>query len=223
VARVLGQVSGREEVVVAQESETRLPLEWVSRLEPFMHAPVLYIEPDLRGYGWYFPKRDFINIGVGCTQGSDGSLPRRRDALLAGLRASGRLPDGLPLEPFKGHAYAVRRQAPRRLSGRRFCLIGDAAGLARDLSGEGIGPAIRSGRLAAEAVTALIRHGTPLDGYARQIVARYGPGEIGWLRRKLSNFSDALARLGVRVVLGSESARRRIVFDSIFGMREVAP
>jgi len=223
VARALGQVSGREEVVVAQESETRLPLEWVRHLEPFMHAPELYLEPDLRGYGWYFPKRDFINIGVGCTQGGDGSLPRRRDALMASLRASGRLPEGIPLEPFKGHAYVVRRQAPRRLSGRRFCLIGDAAGLARDLSGEGIGPAIRSGRLAAEAVTALIREGTPLDGYARQIVARYGPGEIGWLRRKLANFPDALARVGVRVVLGSEAARRRIVFDSIFGMREVAP
>jgi flavin-dependent dehydrogenase len=209
--------------VVAQESETRLPLEWVRHLEPFMHAPELYLEPDLRGYGWYFPKRDFINIGVGCTQGGDGSLPRRRDALMASLRASGRLPEGIPLEPFKGHAYVVRRQAPRRLSGRRFCLIGDAAGLARDLSGEGIGPAIRSGRLAAEAVTALIREGTPLDGYARQIVARYGPGEIGWLRRKLANFPDALARVGVRVVLGSEAARRRIVFDSIFGMREVAP
>ncbi len=223
VARVLGQVSGREEVVVAQESETRLPPEWVSRLEPFLHAPELYLEPDLRGYGWYFPKRDFINIGVGCTQGGDGSLPGRRDALVAALRASGRLPDGLPIEPFKGHAYVVRRQAPRRLSGPRFCLIGDAAGLARDLSGEGIGPAIRSGRLAAEAVTALIRRGVPLDGYARQIVAHYGPGEPGWLQQKVASLPDALARLGVRVLLGSEAARRRIVFDSIFGMREVAP
>jgi flavin-dependent dehydrogenase len=95
--------------------------------------------------------------------------------------------------------------------------------LDRDLSGEGIGPAIRSGRLAALAVTALIREGAPLDGYARQIVARYGPGELGWLARKLSNLPDVLARLGVRMVLGSAAARRRIVFDSIFGMREVAP
>ncbi|MGH7300192.1 MAG: NAD(P)/FAD-dependent oxidoreductase, partial [Candidatus Rokuibacteriota bacterium] len=176
VARALGEVSEREEVVVAQESETRLPPEWALRLEPFLRAPELYVEPDLRGYGWYFPKRDFINIGVGCTQGGDGSLPRRRDALIASLRASGRLPDGMPIEPFKGHAYVVRRQAPRRLSGARFCLVGDAAGLARDMSGEGIGPAIRSGWLAAEAVTALLRHRTPLDGYARRIVARYGSG-----------------------------------------------
>ena len=117
VARALGQVSEREEVVVAQESETRLPPEWAQRLEPFLRAPELYVEPDLRGYGWYFPKRDFLNVGVGCTHGDDGSLPRRRDALIASLRASGRLPEGLPLAPFKGHAYVVRRQAPRRLHG----------------------------------------------------------------------------------------------------------
>jgi menaquinone-9 beta-reductase len=223
VARALGEVSEGEEVVVAQESETRLPAEWVERLGSFMRAPEIYVEPDLRGYGWFFPKRDFINIGVGCTQGDDGSLPRRRDAIMASLRASGRVPAGLPLAPFKGHAYVVRRQAPRRLVGPRFCLIGDAAGLARDLSGEGIGPAIRSGRIAAEAMAALVRSGAPLDGYARQIVARYGPGELGWLQRRLSSLPEAIARLGVRMVLGSERARRRIVFHSIFGMREVAP
>jgi geranylgeranyl reductase family protein len=223
VAKALGNVSERETVVVAQESETRLPPEWTGRLAPFMRAPELYVEGDLRGYGWYFPKQDFLNVGIGCTGGGDGSLPRRRDALVAALRASGRLPADLPLEPFKGHAYVVRRQAPRRLSGDRFCLVGDAAGLARDLSGEGIGPAIRSGMLAAEAVTARVRRGVAMDDYARRIVALYGRGEPGWLGRQLDRLPDTVGRLAVRLVLGSAAARRRIVFDSIFGMREVTP
>lgn len=221
VARALGDISEREEVVVAQESETRLPPEWAERLAPFLRAPELYVEPDLRGYGWYFPKQDYLNIGVGCTGGGDGTLPRRRDALVAALRASGRLPDGLRLEPFKGHAYVVRRQAPRRLAGERFCLVGDAAGLARDLSGEGIGPAIRSGRLAAEAVAALLRRGAPLAPYAERIAALYGPGEPTWIGRQLSRLPERAGRWVVRRVLGSGWARRRVVFDSIFGMREV--
>jgi geranylgeranyl reductase family protein len=221
VARALGEISEREQVVVAQESETRLGPEWMERLRPFLAAPELYVEPDLRGYGWFFPKQDFINIGVGCTGGNDKTLPRRRDALMDMLRASGRLPGDLPLEPFRGHAYVVRRQAPRRLSGPRFCLVGDAAGLARDLSGEGIGPAIRSGRLAADAVAAFIADGIPLDGYARQIVALYGHGEPGWLERQVGRLPQAAGRLLVRLVLGSRFFRRRVVFDSIFGMREV--
>jgi len=210
-------------VVVAQESETRLTPEWTEKLQAFMQAPELYVEPDLRGYGWFFPKQEFINVGIGCTGGNDGTLPKRREELVASLRTAGRLPAALPLEPFKGHACVVRRHAPRRLSGERFCLVGDAAGLARDLSGEGIGPAIRSGGLAALAVADFLRRGTPLDGYARRIVDLYGAGEPGWLARRITRLPDAVGRLAVRLILGSRLARRRIVFYSIFGMREVNP
>jgi geranylgeranyl reductase family protein len=220
VARALGEVSEREEIVVAQESETRLPPAWQARLRPFMDAPELYVEPDLRGYGWYFPKGDFLNVGIGCTGGSDGSLPRRRDALVTALRDSGRLPADVPLEPFRGHAYVVRRQAPRRLCGPRFCLVGDAAGLARDLSGEGIGPAVRSGIIAAEAVTAFLREGTPLAEYGRRVEALYGRGQPGWLGRRLAAVPVAAARAAVRLVLGLGLVRRRLVFDAIFGMKE---
>lgn len=222
VARDLGEVSEREEVVVAQESETRLAPERVAQLERFMGAPEIYVEPDLRGYGWYFPKQDFINIGIGCTGGADAGLLKRRDALVEMLRASGRLPADVAVEPFKGHAYVVRRQAPRRLSGPRFCLVGDAAGLARDLSGEGIGPAIRSGRLAADAVVTFLRDGAALRAYARQVIALYGRGEPGWLGRQMAKLPDALARMAVRRILGSGAARRRVVFGGIFGMREAA-
>jgi len=223
VARALGRISTREEAVVAQESETQLTSEQMAGLAPFMDAPELYVEPDLRGYGWYFPKRDWVNIGVGCTGGSDGSLPQRREALVQALRTSGRLPANLPIAPFKGHAYVVRRQAPRHIIGPRFCLVGDAAGLARDLSGEGIGPAIRSGRLAAEAVTAFLRRGASLEGYAREVVRLYGRGEPGWLGRRLASLPDAVARTAVRLVLGAGPVRRRIVFDTIFGMKEAVP
>jgi hypothetical protein len=141
---------------------------------------------------------------------------------MTALRDSGRLPADLPIAPFKGHAYVVRRQAPRQIIGSRFCLVGDAAGLARDLSGEGIGPAIRSGRLAAEAVAAFLRRGTPLDGYAREVVRLYGPGEPGWMGRRLARLPDAVTRAAVRFVLGAGAVRRRIVFDTIFGMKEAA-
>jgi geranylgeranyl reductase family protein len=222
VARALGEVSAREEVVIAQESETRLDPATIDALGAAWRAPELYVERDLRGYGWYFPKGDVLNVGIGCVAGPGADLPGRRDALLRALRVSGLLPAGVVLEPFRGHAYVVRRRAPRRLSGARFCLVGDAAGLARDLSGEGIGPAIRSGILAADAIEAHLREGTPLESYARAIVSRYGSGETGWMGRQLARIPDGWARALIRVVLGLDVTRRRVVLGAVFGMREVS-
>jgi geranylgeranyl reductase family protein len=222
VAKAWGEPSDDEEVVVAQESETRLPPERIAALGAHWEAPELYVEPDLTGYGWYFPKGDVLNIGIGCVAAAGIDLRGRRDALLQALRAAGRLPADLPLEPFRGHAYVVRRRAPRRLAGDGFCLVGDAAGLARDLSGEGIGPAIRSGLMAAAAVGEHLRHGTPLAAYARGIVQRYGAGEQGWLGRQLTKVPDVAARSLVRAVLANDRARRHLVFGRIFGMKEAS-
>jgi geranylgeranyl reductase family protein len=223
VAQAFGEVSRQEDVVIAQESETRLPPDRVEALGNAWRAPELYVEPDLKGYGWYFPKVDVLNVGIGCVSGPGVDLPRRRDALLQALRASGHLPPDLPLAPFRGHAYVVRRRAPRRLAGQGFCLVGDAAGLARDLSGEGIGPAIRSGILAAEAVEAYIRRGAGLDSYPPEIVRRYGPGEAGWLGKQLARIPDAVARMAVRVLLRTAATRRHVILGRIFGMQEVSP
>jgi flavin-dependent dehydrogenase len=153
-----------------------------------------YVEPDLKGYGWYFPKGDVLNVGIGCVAGPGVDLQRRRDELVEALHGSGHLPRDLHIEPFRGHAYVVRRRAPRRLAGDRFCLVGDAAGLARDLSGEGIGPAIRSGPLAARAVEAH-RSGARRSPRMHEIVRRVRIGR-NWAARppNLARFPD-----GVRV------------------------
>jgi geranylgeranyl reductase family protein len=220
VARALGEVSEEEEVVIAQESETRLPAA-AALLDDQLRVPELYVEPDLKGYGWLFPKQDVLNIGIGCVAGPGVDLRQRRHRLVEALRASGRLPAGVAIEPFRGHAYVVRRRAPRRLAGERFCLVGDAAGLARDFSGEGIGPAIRSGILAARAVEARLRRGVGLEAYAREIVRAYGTGEAGWLGRQLARLPEAVVRVLVRGLLGVRATRRHVVLGAVFGMREV--
>ena len=222
VAHALGEVSEHEEVVIAQESETALPSAMIATLGEAWRAPELYVERDLSGYGWYFPKGNFLNVGIGCVAGPSADLPGRRKALLDRLRTSGRLPDEVVLDPFKGHAYVVRRRAPRRLAGARFCLVGDAAGLARDLSGEGIGPAIRSGLLAADAIEAHLRNGASLAMYERAIVHRYGSGETGWVGRQLARVPDRWTRRLVRTVLRLGPTRRHVVLGRIFGMREVS-
>jgi geranylgeranyl reductase family protein len=101
------------------------------------------------GYGWVFPKADHLSVGVGVFA-RGGARRRLRDELQRYLDAVG-LGEGTVLR-VRGAPIPVRpRPDPAR---GRVLLVGDAAGLADPLTGEGISLAIRSGRLAAEALLA---------------------------------------------------------------------
>ena len=226
VARALGQISDREAVVVTRESETRVGTGLLRELTRRCGTPELFAEPDFRGYGWYFTKGDFLNVGIGCLAGGgsrahrgsgDGrDLHRRFEAMMARLRADGRLPAGLELEPFRGHAYAVRIDHPRRVAGDGFLLVGDAAGLARGVSGEGIGPAVESGALAADA--ALSAHGGAAVRYADAITARFGTGRPRLAERFLGNLPHRITETVARAICRAPWLRRRLVFEGAFGM-----
>jgi len=122
-----------------------------------------FFEAGLPGYSWYVPKaRGWLNIGIGAMarrlkdRGEDlhQHWERLRSRLERRLRI--RVPD----EPG-GYSYYVRGPVETVRSGGAF-LTGDAAGLAtRDLC-EGIGPAIRSGQRAADAIV----HGSDFDLHA---------------------------------------------------------
>jgi geranylgeranyl reductase family protein len=210
VARALGAPPSDEDVVVTQESETRVGAERLRTLTPRPGTPELIAEPDFRGYGWYFTKGDFLNVGVGALGGTP--IRRRLERMVARLRASGRLPADVLLTPFKGHAYAIRRDRARRPSGARFVLVGDAAGLARDVSGEGIGPAVRSARIAAD----VLLEARP-DAYPARLDAALG-------RRAAAAFRlarlipDRLLRAAARQACMRPGLRRRLVLEGAFGM-----
>jgi flavin-dependent dehydrogenase len=140
------------------------------------------------------------------------AIGKRLERLRAALRASGRLPDGLALTPFRGHAYTVQRNRPRQRAGDRFLLIGDAAGLARDFSGEGIGPAVRSACFAADAIVA----GEPAR-YAARIDETYGRPST--LLAALRGLLPARAvKTVARLACVQPWARRRFVLEGAFGM-----
>lgn len=213
VARALGDISDDEAVVVTRESETRVGAPLLRELTARSGTPELLAEPDFRGYGWYFTKGDFLNVGIGCL-GDGRDLHRRFEAMIERLRSDGRLPAGLELEPFRGHAYAIRIDHPRRVAGDGFLLVGDAAGLARGVSGEGIGPAVESGVLAADTVLA----GRAPDVYAKRIAARFGSGRPGLAERVLGSLPGRITDTIARAVCRAPYLRRRLIFEGAFGM-----
>lgn len=131
----------------------------------------------LPGYAWYVPKgRGWVNVGLG---GMSASLRRRRPlrqywAEFADWLQRHLIP-GVSLSPG-GHTYHMRGDVAGVRLGNAF-LAGDAAGLAtRDMC-EGIGPAVRAGHRAADAIL----HGTEyrLDDVTGSSL------ESGWLSRAL--------------------------------------
>ena len=127
-----------------------------------------FFDHGLPGYSWYVPKADgYLNIGVG---GFASRLKERNDDIKAHwqhlvrkLERKGLL-QKQNLNPG-GYSYYVRgRPATTRL-GNAF-IAGDAAGLATKDMAEGIGPAVRSGLRAADAIA----RGTDydLDGIERR-------------------------------------------------------
>jgi flavin-dependent dehydrogenase len=107
----------------------------------------------LPGYSWYVPKeRGWLNVGIGgiaSRMKKSGQDIKAHWAQLAAMLQSTLTP-GAHYEPT-GYSYYLRGNVEVVRHGNAF-ITGDAVGLAtRDL-GEGIGPAIRSGRRAAQAI-----------------------------------------------------------------------
>jgi flavin-dependent dehydrogenase len=104
----------------------------------------------LAGYGWYVPKVDGINIGFGGAAAQfKGNIKLLWNDFVKTLRQRGLL-HAEPPEP-SSHPYYVGDRLKDVRRGNAF-IVGDAAGLATLDMGEGIGPAIESGILAARQI-----------------------------------------------------------------------
>lgn len=144
--------------------EQELPYAWE---DPDCH--LWFFEKGLPGYSWYVPKQDgYLNLGVGAMsqqlQDKNGSIHRHWEHLVDSLHRRRLVDDSVKLEP-QGYSYYLR-DGVQTIRHENAFLVGDAAGLAtRDLA-EGIGPAVRSGILAADAIA---------DGgdYSLDAVSRY--------------------------------------------------
>lgn len=131
-------------LAAAIEAEVPAPPEIMQR---WATMPLFVFGEVALGYLWIFPKADHLSVGIAGLRPKPGELRASLARVMAryGVSVEGAKLHGHPL-PF------YSRREP--IATRRVLLAGDAAGLIDPLTGEGIRFAVKSGRLAAEALLA---------------------------------------------------------------------
>ena len=115
------------------------------------------------GYAWVFPKSQHLSIGIGTFS------PRHQNLLKDFTSFTNSLHITWEKDDLKAHPIPLAGR-DRRFCKPRLLLVGDAAGLADPLSGEGIAYALHSGRLAAETILDALNTGDfSMDGYQNLI------------------------------------------------------
>lgn len=152
------------------------------------HPLVLQFGVSQVSYGWIFPRREDVSVGM-------GELGVNRRKAVADLRRF--LADwGLMAPPaLMGHKIPMGG-VPRPIHRDRVLLAGDAGGFADPLLGEGIAHAIRTGQWAAQA--------------AHQALDAGDPGRAGPIFERLVRPLDEEMRHALRLVRALERAPRRL-------------
>ncbi len=109
---------------------------------------VFDFSPVVSGYGWVFPKRDHVNVGL-FSLDKEEKLDRARLSAYVAARFG----EDAEAENFVGQ-HAGFGAAQHRVENDRVFLAGDAGGFVDLLTGEGIYGAVISGQAAAAAIVA---------------------------------------------------------------------
>jgi geranylgeranyl reductase family protein len=155
----------------------------------------------LQGYGWVFPKRQHICVGIGALLADGREVRTLYSGFFQELKKLGHLPASLPetgtyydLDPVG----AVHRLGT--LTRGRVILIGDAAGFVSGSTGEGIYPGMVSAEVAAETI-----HQALANGPVESTLAHFN---LAW-RGELGEYVKRLPG-------GSEESKTRGRIDLIF-------
>jgi geranylgeranyl reductase family protein len=136
----------------------------------------------LEGYGWVFPKREYICVGIGGRVGPGADIRRLLREFVDRSREVKLIPSDLQISnPDYALDPAGAIHSMKSLTRGCTILIGDAAGFVSGSTGEGIYPGMVSGAIAADVVhDALASGSSDVSGFNQR-----WRGELGVFLRSL--------------------------------------
>ncbi len=226
VSKAIGNPTSDTFTVGAIESEFKIDREFKEKFSLNPGIPEIFFTEEINGYAWYIVKGDYLNIGI-------GSIDKRGVRTMWGeflerLIKLKKLPRDIDyiLSQSKGHFYKFYPAAPRKLIHDRALLIGDSAGLAYNVSGEGIKPAIISAKIAAETILSIISKSNgriedsnftedSLKAYDDKIVEIFGERNYKSNREQNPRASFFLKFVFNNILLGTGYGRKYVI-DNFF-------
>jgi geranylgeranyl reductase family protein len=166
-ARTSGLYEGwkPDQVAYAIESDVHLGEKRIREFVGDTSCFDLYFGVAAAGYGWVFPKRDHLTMGVGCRLSRLRDGPQLIDNFMKNV-------DGLEKsEVSKPQAHLIPLGGVTQVPAARdrILLAGDCAGFAEPLLGEGIYFSIWSGQIAAD----MAAKACELERFDREFLSEY--------------------------------------------------
>ena len=167
------------------------------------------------GYIWSFPRPTHLAIGI-CAQATKGVNPCQLRALVADWMTRAQIPAASRLEQYSWPIPSLSADDFERspLSGSRWYLVGDAAGLVDPLTREGIFFALLSGQWAAEAI--LSDDENRARRYAKRVRREIGNELARAARLKRVFFRPSFTSLLIDALIHSASVAR-VMADLVAG------
>jgi geranylgeranyl reductase family protein len=218
VNSVMARKTGRPPlrgVVPALECEVEYSPE---AMGPWMNAARFDFGLVPAGYGWVFPKRAHLSIGVGTTRRGAANLPEFYQHYVQ------RLGIGTPVSEER-HGYMIPcRPRAGMFALPRILFVGDAAGLADPVTAEGITAGILSGQLAGQAIIAangnaaiaqkqyrtMLNQGLLADLRVARWLAWLLYERPRWCAALLSRHGTGMSELMTRIVCGETTYRAAV-------------
>jgi geranylgeranyl reductase family protein len=203
----------RRDRAIAIALEVELPHEWGTGHES-LRPDIAHLEYGAvkQGYGWIFPKADHLNIGAGLFR-PDKQDARKDPTVRAELQTMilrymdkmGLLYDRAQIQ-FHGHPLPTW-SGREPLQEGRILLVGDAAGLINPLFGDGILHAVKSGKIAGEAIA-----DNAAASYTQRIHAEFATDFDAALQlsRIFYNWTNLCFKYGVKYEKGTRYATQML-------------
>jgi len=155
IAKNIGMKPNCTHIGVCVYAEYRMSKKTIHTLYGDQHQVHIHLQPHgLAGYGWVFPKKEHVNIGIAEFRQAINpatekkNLQKHFDYYLQVLKKQKLLPTHLAKTATHGGVFPT---CPlKSLTADRVLLCGDAGGLANPMTGEGIYYAMCSAEMAAK-------------------------------------------------------------------------